>query len=66
MTQESDILVNRVKEQHECQTIRQQQSSESAHCASEGLPLALKLNCSRRVAPPGACPDLYGVIVELL
>lgn len=35
MTQESDILVNRVVEQHECQTIRQQWS-ESAHCACEG------------------------------
>lgn len=29
----------------------------------EGGQLAQKLNSSRRVAPPGARPDLYGAIV---
>lgn len=42
MTQEADILVNRVKEQHECQTIRQQ-PSESAHCAYEGAIYSVEL-----------------------
>ncbi len=27
--------------------------------------LSQTLNCSRRVAPPGARPDLYGAIVTL-
>lgn len=35
MTQETDILVNRVRENRECQTIRQREG-ESALCASEG------------------------------
>lgn len=49
MTQEFDILVNRLKEQHACQTIRQQWS-ESAHCASGGGGGVGGQKCSRRVA----------------
>lgn len=58
-----DILVNCVREQHECQTIRQQ-SAESAHCAFEGTEgqIAHKLNSSGRVAPPAACRDMHGAI----